>query len=124
MSPLDARCRAPRTPVFLSRLYDDVDFYVRVDRDAILLVTDSYSRGWRVRSPAAKPPQEYQILPANYAVQALPLRGGAHRIRLEYAPLPLGFRIGRWVSAGSMAADAGVLLWWMTERRRPLVPLT
>jgi hypothetical protein len=48
---------------------------------------------------------QYDVLPANVALRAIPLGAGAHRIRVEYAPLT--YRIGRWISLAAVAALAG-----------------
>jgi hypothetical protein len=67
---------------------------------AILLITDAYSNGWRARPLEGSAQHEYQVLPANYVLRAIPLSQGHHRIRLEYSPL--AFRVGAWVSIVSM----------------------
>ena len=76
---------------------DHVHLDIQTPVPAILLITDSYSRGWRVLSQAASPPQEdYRILPANYILCAVPLAAGTHHIIVEYSPW--AFRAGRAVS--------------------------
>ncbi len=63
----------------------------------ILVVTDSYAKSWRVRPAGVDPPQErYDLLPANYALRAVPLAAGDHRIVMEYAPP--GYVYGRWIT--------------------------
>jgi hypothetical protein len=63
---------------------------------AILLVTDSFSSGWRARGLPGSVQAQYQIMPANYCLRAVPLQAGHHLIRMEYSPL--GYRIGKVVS--------------------------
>jgi hypothetical protein len=101
---------------------DTLDFEVDTLRPALLLVTDSYARGWRAVSIGPSPQPRYEVLPANLALRAIPLAAGHHRLRLEYAPT--GFRVGRvisvlalfgWVAAastvalGRRAGDAGMV---------------
>src|ERR1043166_3268693 len=96
---------------------DDLTIEAHLKSPAILLITDSYSRHWRVRPLPGTAQSHYQILPANYCLRAVPLAAGEHRFRLEYAPL--GFRIGKWVSLFSLAiflALVGLVL------RRPRPP--
>ena len=63
---------------------------------AILLITDSYSNGWRAEPLAGSAQPAYQVLPANYALQAVPLSAGHHHIHLEY--LPAAYQKGKWIS--------------------------
>jgi len=62
----------------------------------LLLITDSYSRGWRALALPGSSQARYQILPANYCLRTIPLAAGHHLFRMEYSPL--GFRIGKVVS--------------------------
>ena len=68
---------------------------------AILLITDSYAKGWRARPDGPSAQSHYEILPANYCLRAIPLQAGRHRLRVEYSPV--GFRAGAWVSLASVA---------------------
>jgi hypothetical protein len=81
---------------------------------AILLITDNYAKGWRVRSvgPPAQP--EYRILPANYFLRAIPLAAGHHRIRVEY--VPAGFVIGKWISVAAVLGWLALLGWQLRKR--------
>jgi hypothetical protein len=83
---------------------------------AILLVTDSYSRFWRIVPLDKSPRQSYQVLPANYVLRAIPLTAGRHRFRLEYAP-PL-FPVGKWISIVSVAAYLAAITWAVVRRRK------
>jgi hypothetical protein len=75
---------------------------------AILLVTDAFSRSWRVRPLGVSPQSSYEILPANYILRAVPLPAGLHRIRMEY--IPAGLRSGAWVSVIGWLGWLGGLL--------------
>ena len=79
---------------------DHLTVNVRTNRDAILLITDNYSKGWQITSLQAGGQTNYQILPANYTLMGVPLKSGKHMIRLEYKPW--GFRVGKWISAVSL----------------------
>ena len=89
---------------------DTLDFAIDTPRAALLLVTDSYARGWRAVSLGASPQARYDVLPANLALRAIPLAAGRHRLRLEYAPP--AFLIGRAISvlalSGWLAAAVSV----------------
>jgi hypothetical protein len=99
----------------VDRSTDHVTLKVSVDRETILLVTDAYSSGWRADSQSSHPPQTYRVMPANHALQAIPLRHGRHAIRLEYRPI--GFLVGAWVSAISAAGYVLAVAWWWGGRR-------
>ncbi|MDA2930273.1 hypothetical protein MYX84_10045 [Acidobacteria bacterium AH-259-O06] len=76
---------------------------------AILLITDNYSEGWRAMALSGSDQDQYDLLPANYILKAVPLKAGNHRIRVEY--LPKAFLLGKWISIVSLliyVAVAGV----------------
>ena len=91
---------------------DHLDVRAITPRDALLLITNNYARGWRVRSLGSSGSQRnYQIIPGNWAQQAIALRAGSHHLRIEYSPVE--FRVGAWVSALSLIAlGAGSLFTW------------
>ncbi len=74
---------------------------------AILLITDTYSKGWHAKALVGSIQKEYKIMPANYTLMAIPLMKGNHHIRVEY--LPLAFRIGKWISIVSLIVYLGLL---------------
>jgi hypothetical protein len=88
---------------------DHLTIEAELSSPAILLVTDVYSKGWRVRALPTSTQQKYEVMPANYVLRAVPLSKGHHLFRLEY--MPLGFRIGKWVSLISVIIYAGLLIW-------------
>ncbi|MGO9610163.1 MAG: YfhO family protein [Verrucomicrobiia bacterium] len=83
---------------------------------AILLITDAYSDGWRARPLAGSAQHAYDVLPANYVLQAIPLSQGHHHIQIEYAPI--GFRMGTWISILSLAGFIVATALYV-RRRRP-----
>jgi len=94
-----------------ARLMDAGTDFLTVEADspapAILLITDAYAKGWRARGLPGSCQRQYEVLPANYCLRAVPLAAGHHVLRLEY--LPRGFVIGKWLSAISVLAYAGLL---------------
>lgn len=75
---------------------DTLEIEASTSAPALLLVTDSYSKGWRALALPGSVQQEYSILPANYILRAIPLQAGKHRIRMEYSPT--AFVVGKWIS--------------------------
>ncbi|MBI2753708.1 MAG: hypothetical protein HYX46_09390 [Betaproteobacteria bacterium] len=75
--------------------------FIEIDADlpnpSILLVTDAWAPGWRAVARDGSSGNRYELMPANYALRAVALGRGKHRLRLEYAPS--AFRIGATVSA-------------------------
>ncbi len=69
---------------------------------AILLITDAYSNGWRAEPLEGSAQNAYEVLPADYTLQAVPLSAGHHRFQLEY--LPRAYQKGKWISLISIVA--------------------
>lgn len=86
--------------------------YLEIEADvaapSVLLVTDAWTPAWRVRALPGSSASDYDLLPANYALRAVPLGAGKHRLRMEYAPA--GFGIGLFVSALAWLAWVGALV--------------
>lgn len=89
----------------LDQSTDHVDLEVELERPAILLVTDSYSDGWRARPLAGSSRGRYELVPANGTLRAIALDAGRHRLRIEYAPW--ASRAGHVVSTLSGVAWLG-----------------
>jgi len=94
--------------------------FMEVDADvaspSILLVTDAWARGWRAAPLEGSSQRSYELMPANYALRAVALDRGKHRLRLEYAPL--AFHVGAIVSAMAWATwIVAAILLWRRERR-------
>ena len=75
---------------------------------AILLITDLYSRDWRARALDGSSQANYEVLPADYIVRAIPLAAGHHHLVVEYAPPSL--RIGLILSALAWLLWVGAFL--------------
>jgi len=110
----------PGTVRLLSTTTDSLTITADVARPMLLLVTDSYSRYWRAVALTGSSQSEYQVLPADYALMAVPLGPGHHLFRLEYAPS--GWVIGRWVSLASLLVYLGVVIGLRPKGRFTAVP--
>jgi hypothetical protein len=94
---------------------DQIEIEVETPRNAILLVTDNYSSGWRAVSLSDGHSESYRVMPANYFLRAVPVRAGRHRFLLEYRPWV--FEIGKWVSLLSGLLYVGMLIMLFKQRR-------
>jgi hypothetical protein len=81
---------------------DFLEIEADVPAPAILLVTDCWTPSWRAVALPGSSQRQYDVLPADYALQGIPLAAGRHKFRLEYAPW--GYRIGAMVSLVASAA--------------------
>jgi hypothetical protein len=108
--------KAPGTARILSTTTDSLTIAADVTRPELLLITDSYSRYWRAVALTGSSQSEYQVMPADYTVMAVPLAPGHHLLRLEYAPS--GWIIGRWISLASLLLYAAAVIWWLLSARR------
>jgi hypothetical protein len=102
------------------RVVEDSTDYASLEADlpspAILLITDAYSAGWRARVLPGSSQLDYQVMPANYSLRAIPLAAGHHRLRMEYRPR--SFVWGKWVSLVSVAAFLCLVAVWAARFRR------
>jgi len=93
-----------------------MEIEAELERASVLLVTDAWTPAWRAVPLDAGDTRRYDVMPANYALRAIPLEAGKHHLRLEYAPA--AFRIGLLVSALAwLAWAAAALLLWRREAR-------
>jgi hypothetical protein len=67
-----------------------------VEQPSILLITDSFTPSWRAVALPGSMQANYQLLPANYILRAVPLAAGHHQLRVEYTRDTL--TIGKWIS--------------------------
>lgn len=72
----------------------------KLEQPALLLITDSYSKGWQVKPLTGSSQQSYIVMPANYTLMAIPLSAGEHHLRLEYKPI--SFVVGKWISLSAL----------------------
>jgi hypothetical protein len=76
---------------------------------ALLMITDNYSKYWTASPMPGDTQRNYQVLPADYTLTAIPLSPGHHVIDLEYRP-PF-FTPALWVSGIGALAFAMVFAW-------------
>ena len=107
----------PGAARLLSTTTDSLTIAADVTQPALLLITDSYSRYWRAVALRGSSQSEYQVMPADYTLMAVPLGPGHHLIRLEYAPS--GWIIGRWISLASLLIFVAAIVWWLRGARVP-----
>ncbi len=94
---------------------DHLTIEAELDQPAILLITDNYSEGWRAVALPGSVQHQYEVLPANYVLRAIPLSAGKHRLRMEYSPL--AFRVGAWISIASLLAYLSLTGWFLWRWR-------
>jgi hypothetical protein len=98
---------------------DTLEIEADVPQPTLLLVTDAYSTGWRVRPIDVDRQSRYEILPANWMLRAVPLEAGRHHFIMEYSPWQ--YRVGRWVTliASIIFVFACVWTWWPVSSAYP-----
>lgn len=65
---------------------DSLEIIATTPSPSILLVTDSYAKGWTVFPYPDSSQQKYDVMPADYVLRGIPLSSGRHHFRLQYAP--------------------------------------
>jgi len=93
---------------------DHLTVSAKVSRDAILLITDTYSKGWQIAPLHAAGQRNYEILPGNYTLIAVPLVRGEHTLHLEYAPW--SYKIGKWISISVLSLYIMALVFYLRKR--------
>lgn len=94
--PVPQQAREKGTVRLVKSSTDEATIEADVKTPCLLLMTDTYSKGWRALALPGGSQSKYEIMPANYCLRAIPLAAGHHLLRVEYSPL--GFRIGKVVS--------------------------
>jgi hypothetical protein len=81
---------------------DGLTIETEVAAPTLLVITDLYSAGWKARALEGSSQQDYEVMPADYVLRAVPLAAGKHRLQLEYRPATLtaGFALsgGAWLA--------------------------
>jgi hypothetical protein len=75
-----------------------------VTAPGILLITDAYDSSWQVEALPGSAQRRYELVPGDYAFQAVPLAAGHHHLRIEYRPR--AFVIGQWISGMALVLYA------------------
>jgi uncharacterized membrane protein YfhO len=78
-----------------------------------LVITDAWADGWRAVPLAGSSQSSYRLMPADYALRAVALGRGHHRLRIEYAPRL--FYAGAFLSL--LAWPTWLLTLWFCRRR-------
>jgi len=74
-------------------------------------LSEIYYPGWQAYVDG----QQARILRANYALRALELEAGSHRVELVYDPLSV--KVGCVVSAGALMIVLCLVAWTVMRRR-------
>ncbi|HZZ43995.1 MAG TPA: hypothetical protein VFE58_13755 [Tepidisphaeraceae bacterium] len=75
---------------------ESVEIEASTPMPAILLVTDAYAPGWEIHALGESAQNHYELMPADLALQAIPLGAGNHHFVLTY--VEPGFATGCWIS--------------------------
>jgi hypothetical protein len=97
---------------------DDMEITAHCPSNALLVITDNYSKGWKAKALPDSDQKSFQVLPANGFQRGIPLQAGSHHFLLQYRPA--GFEIGKWISIGALALYlilGGLLLPGILRRR-------
>ena len=79
---------------------DEIEIEADNSRPCLLVISDNYSRGWRVFPAAGDRQENYSVMPVNFFQRGIPLQPGSHHFRLVY--LPKSFVLGKWISLVSL----------------------
>jgi len=80
--------------------------------DALLVLGEKYYRGWKARVDQ----QESPIVPVDYILRGVYLKPGKHTVEFVFDPLP--FKIGKYLTLGSFALFAAMLVReWLVRQR-------
>jgi hypothetical protein len=85
----------------LRQTSDELEITADVPTPQVLLITDAYSTGWRAMPIDPGDQRNYQVMPADYLLRAIPLAAGHHHFLLEYRPPAV--EIGEWISLIALA---------------------
>ena len=80
---------------------DEMEIEADLPSPAVLLITDPWAEGWRV-TPLSPGPQTYTLQPADYALRAVALAAGRHRLLLHYEQP--GLLLGALLSLSTVVA--------------------
>jgi len=97
---------------------DFLEIEAELASPAILLITDAWTPAWHASALPGSSQASYELVPADYALRAVALERGTHRLRVAYAPP--AYRIGVAVSALAWLAWLAAWWWlWRARRSRP-----
>lgn len=90
------------------------------NRATLLVMTDTWSRDWRAVTLPGSVQTNYEVIPANYILRAIPLTQGKHVLRIEYAPW--GLSTGRKITFVSIILTVCLLAFPSWRRHLRLEP--
>jgi hypothetical protein len=99
------------TVLILEREPTRMALQAQLVEDGILVLSEIYYPGWQAYVDG----QQARILRANYALRALELEAGSHRVELVYDPLSV--KVGCVVSAGALMIVLCLVAWTVMRRR-------
>ncbi len=79
--------------------------------NALLVLGEKYYRGWK----ATVDGKAAEIVPVDHILRGVYLTPGKHKVEFVFDPLP--FKIGKWLTLGSFAFFAGMLVREFWSRR-------
>ncbi|MGB9081734.1 MAG: YfhO family protein, partial [Desulfuromonadaceae bacterium] len=92
---------------------DRIDIAVNNSANALLVLGEKYNQGWK----ATVDDTPTVIHRVNYILRGVYLAPGTHRVEFRFDPLP--FKIGKYLTLGSFALFAGMLIReWRLFRKR------
>ena len=97
---------------WLHRGVNDFELKVNTTDARVLVISQMYYPGWKATIDSNSVP----VVPANYALTAIHVPAGNHKVHFEYAPLSI--RLGALLSALSLIAIAGMAVF---SRKRQAV---
>jgi hypothetical protein len=98
--PLPENAPSIDTVNILRQSTDELEIQTTLQKNGILLITDNTSAGWRV-TPLDSTQSNYEIIPADWTLRAIPLTAGSHHFLLKFSP-PL-IRAGKFISLASLS---------------------
>ncbi len=84
--------------------------------NALLILGEKYYKGWK----AAVDGKPAEIIPVDHILRGVYLTPGTHAVEFRFDPLP--FKVGKYLTLGSFALFAGMLLREWLIRRKKTVP--
>jgi hypothetical protein len=114
---------AKGTVTVLDSSTDHTALDISLESPAILVVSDSYSKGWKALPLEGSVQKQYTVMPADHTLQAIPLAKGHHRLQLVYRPR--SFIIGTLLSLFSLAVFLCLALYsYFSDRKEGISPLS
>ncbi len=95
---------------------DEILASVITSQNTLLVLGEKYFKGWK----AAVDGKPAEIIPVDHILRGVYLTPGTHTVEFRFDPLP--FKVGKYLTLGSFALFAGMLLREWLIRRKKTVP--